>query len=60
MKKYWKLLNKLIINIFFFCVLVLQPAFSETKDIWQQSKSIVPSENKNLEIQTKIELHRQH
>lgn len=56
MKKYWKLLNKLIINIFFCCVLVLQPAFSETKDIWQQSKSIVPSENKNLEIQTKIEL----
>ncbi len=56
MKKYWKSLNNLLVNIFFCSVIIAQSAIAETKDIWQQSKSIKPSENKNLEIENKNEL----
>jgi len=56
MKKYWKSLNNLLLNIFFCSVVIAQSAIAETRDIWQQSKSIKPSENKNLEIENKNEL----
>ena len=56
MKKYWKSLNNLLLNILFCSVVIAQSAIAETRDIWQQSKSIKPSENKNLEIENKNEL----
>ena len=56
MKKYWKSLNNLLLNILFCSVVIAQSAIAETRDIWQQSKSIKLSENKNLEIENKNEL----
>lgn len=57
MKKFWKLLSRIIFLVVFYALVFLQLSFAEIKDIWQKSKEIKNVElNKESDFDVKKEL----